>query len=150
MRIYESWLVQHRKNYNALGEKEKRFAIFKDNLEFIDQHNSDDSQTFKVGLNKFADLTNEEFRSVYLGRKKSSSSSPLLSSAKSKVKSDRYLFKEGDELPEAVDWRKNGAVAKVKDQGQCGNLTILFLSLYFLEFLGLFEHVDYVVLDEMN
>ncbi|KAL2926204.1 putative cysteine protease RD21B [Bienertia sinuspersici] len=117
MRIYESWLVQHRKNYNALGEKEKRFEIFKDNLKFIDNHNSDDSQTYKLGLNKFADLTNDEFKSVYLGKKKSS----MLSSTKTKVKSDRYLFKEGDELPKSVDWREKGAVPEVKDQGQCGS-----------------------------
>ncbi|XP_021714574.1 low-temperature-induced cysteine proteinase-like [Chenopodium quinoa] len=117
MNIYESWLVQHHKNYNALGEKEKRFKIFKDNLKLIDQHNSDDSNSFKLGLNKFADLTNDEFRSKFLGKKKSESSSML----KSKVKSDRYLFKEGDQLPESVDWRAKGAVAKVKDQGQCGS-----------------------------
>lgn len=116
MRIYESWLVHNRKNYNALGEKEKRFQIFKDNLKFIDEHNADDSKTYKLGLNKFADLTNDEFRSTYLGRKKSSSSM-----LKTKVKSDRYLFKEGDQLPESVDWRANGAVSAVKDQGQCGS-----------------------------
>ncbi|KAJ1397348.1 Peptidase C1A, papain C-terminal [Sesbania bispinosa] len=28
--IYEAWLVKHRKFYNALGEKERRFEIFKD------------------------------------------------------------------------------------------------------------------------
>lgn len=115
MNLYESWLVKHRKNYNALGEKEKRFQIFKDNLKFIDQHNSDDQQSFKLGLNKFADLTNDEFRSKYFGRKKKDS---LL---KMKVKSDRYLFREGDQLPKSVDWREKGAVSHIKDQGQCGS-----------------------------
>ncbi|PNY06010.1 cysteine proteinase rd21a-like protein [Trifolium pratense] len=32
MNMYESWLVKHGKVYNALGEKERRFEIFKDNL----------------------------------------------------------------------------------------------------------------------
>ncbi|CAO2813948.1 unnamed protein product [Amaranthus hypochondriacus] len=119
MRIYETWLVKHKKNYNALGEKEKRFEIFKDNLKLIDQHNSDESQTFKLGLNKFSDLTNDEFRSIYLGKKTKKDSMRLLS--KMKVKSDRYAVKEGDQLPESVDWREKGAVASVKDQGACGS-----------------------------
>ncbi|MBD4784883.1 hypothetical protein GUG12_13860, partial [Xanthomonas citri pv. citri] len=38
--MYESWLVKHGKAYNAIGEKDKRFQIFKDNLRFIDDHNS--------------------------------------------------------------------------------------------------------------
>ncbi|PQQ15748.1 cysteine proteinase RD21a-like [Prunus yedoensis var. nudiflora] len=66
--LYESWLVKHRKNYNALGEKERRFEIFKDNLRFVDEHNKQ-SRSYKVGLNRFADLTNEEYRSIYLGAK---------------------------------------------------------------------------------
>ena len=132
MQIYESWLVKHRKNYNALGEKERRFEIFKDNLNLIDQHNSDESQTFKLGLNKFADLTNDEFRSIYLGKKTRKSSMRSLS--KTKLKSDRYAFKEGDNLPESVDWREKGAVASIKDQGQCGNFTFFAICLLFMNF----------------
>ncbi|KAL0334890.1 UNVERIFIED_CONTAM: Cysteine proteinase RD21A [Sesamum radiatum] len=49
MALYESWLAKHGKAYNAIGEKEKRFEIFKDNLEFIDEHNSVD-RSYKLGL----------------------------------------------------------------------------------------------------
>ncbi|GMH02857.1 hypothetical protein Nepgr_004696 [Nepenthes gracilis] len=114
MRIYESWLVKHGKNYNALGEKEKRYEIFKDNLRLIDEHNAE-NRSYKLGLNRFADLTNEEFRSMYLGAKRDMKRKVL------KPKSDRYAFRVGDELPESVDWRKKGAVVPVKDQGQCGS-----------------------------
>ncbi|XP_044475319.1 probable cysteine protease RD21B isoform X2 [Mangifera indica] len=117
MAIYEAWLVKHGKTYNALGEKEKRFQIFKDNLRFIDEQNSE-KRTYKLGLTRFADLTNEEYRSKFLGlgartgfRKKS---------LKSKV-SDRYQPPVGDKLPDFVDWRKEGAVVDVKDQGSCGS-----------------------------
>ncbi|KAL5847347.1 hypothetical protein ACOSQ3_010871 [Xanthoceras sorbifolium] len=115
MGIYEAWLVKHGKVYNALGEKEKRFEIFKDNLRFIDEHNSD-NRTYKVGLNQFADLKNEEYRSMYLGAKKSVKKNTL--KAKN---SDRYLPRVGEALPDFVDWRKEGAVADVKDQGSCGS-----------------------------
>lgn len=116
--LYESWLVKNHKNYNALGEKERRFEIFKDNLRFIDENNNNNSvsRTYKLGLTRFADLTNEEYRAKFLGVKIMEGKRKVNFSAKS----ERYVFKDGDELPEAVDWRQKGAVAPVKDQGQCG------------------------------
>ncbi|GMH23629.1 hypothetical protein Nepgr_025472 [Nepenthes gracilis] len=114
MRIYDSWLVEHGKNDNGLGEKAKRFEIFKDNLKFIDEQNAE-VRSYKLGLNRFADLTNEEFRSIYLGAKRDASRRIL------KPKDDRYTYRVGDELPASVDWREKGAVVPVKDQGQCGS-----------------------------
>ncbi|MBA0849408.1 hypothetical protein Goshw_015657 [Gossypium schwendimanii] len=111
MAMYEEWLVKHGKTYNGLGEKERRFQIFKDNLRFIDEHNADESQSFKVGLNRFADLTNEEYRAIYLGIKKPN--------RKVSKASDRYAALLGEKLPDSVDWREKGAVAEVKDQGSC-------------------------------
>ncbi|RZC66932.1 hypothetical protein C5167_010621 [Papaver somniferum] len=112
--LYESWLVQHVKNYNALGEKERRFEIFKDNLKFIDQHNSE-NHSYQVGLNSFADLSNDEYKQMYLGTK--------IDQEKrlGNPKSDRYAVKLGDKLPEHVDWREKGAVVDVKNQGSCGS-----------------------------
>ncbi|PWA77623.1 granulin repeat cysteine protease family protein [Artemisia annua] len=112
--LYESWLVQHGKTYNALGEKDRRFEIFKDNIRFIDEHNSVE-RSYKVGLNKFADLSNEEYRTMYTGVKKNKNL------GLNKVKSDRYVLRSGESLPESVDWRDKGAVAAVKDQGSCGS-----------------------------
>ncbi|XP_054791965.1 cysteine proteinase mucunain-like [Prosopis cineraria] len=114
MAIYEHWLVEHGKVYNALGEKEKRFEIFKDNLRFIDEHNAE-NRTYKVGLNRFADLTNEEYRAKYLG----TTIDPQRRIAK--TRSNRYAPQVGDKLPESIDWRKEGAVVQVKDQGSCGS-----------------------------
>ncbi|GKV22621.1 hypothetical protein SLEP1_g32477 [Rubroshorea leprosula] len=113
--MFEAWLVKHRKNYNALGEKELRFQIFKDNLKFIDEHNAVE-RPYKLGLNQFADLTNEEYKAMYLGARMERKNG-----AAKNVSSDRYAAKDGDKLPESVDWREKGAVAAVKDQGQCGS-----------------------------
>ncbi|KAL5074731.1 hypothetical protein RYX36_013715, partial [Vicia faba] len=67
MSLYEEWRVRHGKvSNNNLGEKDKRFGIFKDNLRFIDEHNAE-NRTYKVGLNRFADLSNQEYKSIYLG-----------------------------------------------------------------------------------
>ncbi|GLT58895.1 hypothetical protein SLA2020_317540 [Shorea laevis] len=112
MAIYEAWLSKHGKAYNALGEKEKRSQIFKDNLRFIDEHNAE-NRSYRVGLNRFADLTNEEYRATYLGAKKAP--------RKISKRTDRYQPRLGDALPDSVDWRKEGAVVEVKDQGSCGS-----------------------------
>lgn len=115
--LYEGWLVRHGKTYNGLGEKDRRFEIFKDNLRYIDEHNREENKhSFQLGLNRFADLTNEEFRSMYLGVKPGVQRPKRLNRAPS----DRYRLGEGEDLPEAVDWREKGAVAAVKDQGSCG------------------------------
>ncbi|KAK3007345.1 hypothetical protein RJ639_016829 [Escallonia herrerae] len=115
MAVYESWLVEHGKSYNGLGEKEKRFQIFKDNFHFIDEQNAA-NRSFKLGLNRFADLTNEEYRSMYSGTK--IDSKKRLANGR---RSDRYAPRADDSLPESVDWRSKGAVAPVKDQGSCGS-----------------------------
>ncbi|KAL0816382.1 hypothetical protein Bca101_072826 [Brassica carinata] len=97
-RMYERWLVENRKNYNALGEKERRFNIFKDNLKLIEAHNSVPERTYELGLTRFADLTDDEFRAIHLRGKMVRTSDPVIG--------DRYLYKEGDVLPDEVDWRK--------------------------------------------
>ncbi|XP_031253607.1 cysteine proteinase COT44 [Pistacia vera] len=116
MSIYQSWLAKHGKAYNGIGENERRLQIFKDNLRFIDEHNSQ-KRTYKVGLNRFADLTNEEYRAIYLGTKSDAKRRVM----KAKVASQRYAFKAGETLPESVDWREQGAVSPIKDQGSCGS-----------------------------
>lgn len=113
--MYESWIVKHGKSYNALGEKEKRFQIFKENLRYIEEQNAAPGRTFKLGLNRFADLTNQEYQKMYLGTR------PRAARRLSATKSDRYALRDGDSLPESVDWRQSGAVGPVKDQGSCGN-----------------------------
>ncbi|XP_027332459.1 low-temperature-induced cysteine proteinase-like isoform X2 [Abrus precatorius] len=116
MTMYEEWLVKHGKVYNALGEKDKRFEIFKDNLRFIDDHNAE-NRTYKLGLNRFADLTNEEYRAGYLGTR----IDPNRRMVRTRNKSNRYAPRVGDKLPDFVDWRQEGAVVPVKDQGSCGS-----------------------------
>ncbi|KEH31479.1 putative actinidain [Medicago truncatula] len=117
MTMYEEWLVKHHKVYNGLGEKDQRFEIFKDNLGFIDEHNAQ-NYTYKVGLNKFADMTNEEYRNMYLGTKNDAKRNVM----KIKITTGhRYAFNSGDRLPVHVDWRSKGAVAHIKDQGSCGS-----------------------------
>ena len=66
--MYDLWLAEHGRAYNALGEHDRRFRVFWDNLRFVDAHNARaGARGYRLGLNRFADLTNDEFRAVYLG-----------------------------------------------------------------------------------
>ncbi|KAK5823970.1 cysteine proteinase mucunain-like [Gossypium arboreum] len=142
MAMYEDWLVKHGKVYNGLGEKEKRFQIFKDNLRFIDEHNSEETHSFKLGLNQFADLTNEEYRFTYLGVKKPNK--------KVSKRSDRYVQLLGQAaLPDSVDWRTKGAVAPVKDQGSCGSCWA-FSTIAAVEGINKIITGDLIVLSEQE
>ncbi|PWA92500.1 Cysteine peptidase, asparagine active site-containing protein [Artemisia annua] len=115
---YELWLIRHEKTYNALGEKERRFQIFNENLKFIDEHNASGNLTYKVGLNRFADLTNEEYRSMHLGMR--GDVSRRIAKMQRGEFSQRYMVKSNDMLPQKVDWRESGAVTPIKNQGGCG------------------------------
>ena len=43
------------------SEETYRFAIFESNFEKIEAHNADPTQTYKVAINQFTDMTQEEF-----------------------------------------------------------------------------------------
>ncbi|KAI5067122.1 hypothetical protein GOP47_0017650 [Adiantum capillus-veneris] len=87
--LFEHWLHKHGKNYSGL-------------------------HSHKLGLNRFADLSIEEFRRKHLGLHRPSVVPPvnLLRQRRSACRS---------RPPSSVDWRQHGAVTPVKDQGSCGS-----------------------------
>jgi len=94
--------------------------IFMDNSHKVAKHNKLYEQglvTYKLGLNKYADLLHHEFVSQLNGFNKSKNG---LGSGES---SDAVSFvpPANVQLPDSVDWRKLGAVTPVKDQGHCGS-----------------------------
>ncbi|KAG2238486.1 hypothetical protein Bca52824_092278 [Brassica carinata] len=121
--IYLQWSVEHGKTNNnnngIINQQDERFNIFKDNLRFIDLHNENNKNaTYKLGLTIFADLTNDEYRSLYLGAR----TEPARRMAKAKNVNRKYSAAVNNEaLPETVDWRQKGAVNAIKNQGTCGS-----------------------------
>jgi len=109
--LFEEWVEKHQKVYDE-HELLYRFRVFKNNLHFIEEFNSE-THGFTVGLNKFADLTNTEFLERYTGLNR-----PLIRIADPK---HQFVFEHIHSLPSSVDWRTKGVVTEVKDQGQCGS-----------------------------
>ncbi|KAL1361575.1 hypothetical protein HN51_009924 [Arachis hypogaea] len=108
---HEKWMVQHGKYYKDSNEKELRFKIFKENVERIEAFNSDGNKSYKLGINQFADLTNDEFK----GRNKFKGH--MCSTI---TKTPTFRYENVSAVPPSIDWRQKGAVTPIKDQGQCG------------------------------
>jgi cathepsin L len=90
-------------------ESVHRYNIFKKNVDFIESHNKK-GKSFTCSINKFADLSNEEFRAMYNG----------FNMSKAKRNNPTFVPTKTN-APASWDWTKQGAVTAIKDQGQCGS-----------------------------
>jgi C1A family cysteine protease len=107
--LYEQWKVSHDKFYGSEFENDFRFQIFAQNYLDILEFNAKQDDVI-LGLNHFADLTVEEFSSLYTGL-----------NAPEETTGPFHYFEEVNDLPASVDWRTKGAVTPVKNQGSCGS-----------------------------
>lgn len=107
---HEQWMARYGRVYKDTYEKEQRSKIFQENVRYIESFNSDMNKSYKLAVNEFADLTNEEFRTArnrFLAHECSPSTSA-------------FRYENVTAVPSSMDWRKKGAVTPIKDQGQCG------------------------------
>merc|ERR1712042_268681 len=102
---------QYGKIYKTRSEHQMRFDIFQANLKKIEEHNKSGA-SWKKGINEFSDLTEAEFQAMYLGGYKH---------LPTPAGNFTTVSKPAKDLPAEVDWRKQGVVTDVKNQGQCGS-----------------------------
>jgi len=102
---YMSFVKTYKKAYSA-AEFGQKYSTFKANYDFVQEWNANPEHTHTVGINKFADLTIEEFSRMYLG-------------TRATVNNVQYVASNADN--NTVDWRTKGAVTPIKDQAQCGS-----------------------------
>ncbi|PON32633.1 Cysteine Protease [Parasponia andersonii] len=108
---HQNWMAHHGRVYKDVSEEEKRFMIFKRNVARIDAFNRASNEPYKLGVNQFADLTNEEFRA---------SRNRYKAHVCDSSKTTSFKYENVTAAPSSLDWREKGAVTPVKDQGQCG------------------------------
>ncbi|MBA0746704.1 hypothetical protein Gogos_009200, partial [Gossypium gossypioides] len=108
---HEQWIVDFSRKYESKLEKEKRLNIFKDNLEYIESFNNGGNRSFKLGLNEFADMTQDEFIATHTGYKMPNNSTLFESTS--------FMYENYSNAPTNFDWRDKNAVTHIKNQGQC-------------------------------
>jgi len=106
--LFASWKTQNNKYY-SIDEEEYRFSVFVSNYKFIQGWNSA-GNTAVLGLNIFADLTNEEFASMYTGSK-------VLPAEEFEA-----IVQDPEDIEYPSDWNwYPQAVTGIKNQLQCGS-----------------------------
>jgi hypothetical protein len=89
----------------ADGDDQFRRLIFERNVEKINKHNADPTQTYKMGINQFTALTDAEFYHTYL----------------TPYPEVNEITDDSPMVGAEIDWVSKGVVSGVKNQGQCGS-----------------------------
>ncbi|CAG9566495.1 unnamed protein product [Danaus chrysippus] len=111
--LFEQFIKDYNKEYDE-NEKEERFKIFVNNLKDINAMNERSSNAV-YGINKFSDLSKEEFLKYYTGLKREEI--PSNEDRRSTDLPESFNVT----APDQFDWRKKGVVSSVKDQGGCSS-----------------------------
>jgi len=114
---FNHWKIQNGKTY-ADDLEDRRFGIWAENFEYVREHNIrylSGDETFTVAMNKFADLTEQEFANQVLMQPIDTTAGPHPTLCKPMPQMDNQAN------PASVDWRTKGYVTPVKNQGQCGS-----------------------------
>lgn len=109
---YNNYMKSYNKEYHR-KEYEKRFQIWQNNVDLINNHNKEFSMglsSYTMGLNQFTDMTNDEYRNLMLTYKPNTGTTGA---------SEFPVFSKP--LPKSVDWKAEGYVTEVGNQGQCGS-----------------------------
>jgi len=107
--MFTAYMKQYAKKY-AHDEFSGRYSVFKNNVQLIREHNLSGAE-WTMGLNEFADLTFDEFRSKYFGYRH-------VEMGHLRGQNEHQIVSAA---PTSIDWRNSGAVTGVKDQGMCGS-----------------------------
>jgi len=117
---WTSFKLEHSKKYDDPMEERFRQKIFLENKRKIARHNQLyelGKVTYKLGLNKYADLLHQEFAAAMNGYNRSTNS---INAFNTRLQAVTYIEPDVD-VPASVDWRDKGSVTPIKDQGHCGS-----------------------------
>ncbi|CAG2209712.1 CTSL [Mytilus edulis] len=110
---WELFKTSYNKIYSDNVEDLNRRQIWEDNVRFIEHHNmaaDRGEHSFWLGINHLADMSLDEVSQMMTqyGNNRS-------------LDGSTYLPPSNVNTPEEVDWRKQGYVTPVKNQGHCGS-----------------------------
>lgn len=109
------FMTVYGKTYSSADEFDRRFSTWQQNIKLINAHNEEFSiglHSYTMGVNQFADMTKEEYREMMLTYKPQ---------GRPDSNSITHSTTFTQPLPKSVDWKAQGYVTEVGNQGQCGS-----------------------------
>jgi cathepsin F len=105
---FQKFIKKYNKRYSSVNEYLARFEVFKRNVISVMK----ESQSYKTGITKFSDLTQQEFAKIYLNLNYDAFAVANFNPAHASF---------SNAAPDSFDWRDKGYVTPVRDQGSCGS-----------------------------
>jgi len=106
---WEDYKLEFDKRYTA-EEEPIKYANWQKTVAEVEMHNAMYGEEFELGINDLSDLSDEEYDRIYLR------------GLRVPEKSEGIPWVPSNEpIPNDVDWRSQGMVTGVKNQGQCGS-----------------------------
>ena len=112
---FESFVEKYNKNYENKEIYNMKKQVYEKNLHKINQLKQE-HPNIVFDMNTYGDLTHNEFHDTMKGYQKTK-----LSRFTKTKGCDEYHSNETINIPSSWDWRSEGGVTPVKDQGQCGS-----------------------------
>lgn len=120
---FHRWIAAHGRTYPSATEKQRRFEVYRHNVDFIDASNRDaETLGYELGENEFTDLTNEEFVARYTNGaayRHDEYNGSVITTLAGDVTEGRISAGELEDPPKHWDWREHGVVTPAKLQGAC-------------------------------
>lgn len=121
---FHTWRAAHNRTYATAAEHQRRFEVYRRNVEYIEATNRRGGLSYQLGENQFTDLTSDEFLAAYtmppgqVLAARDEAVTRQLDAATSRNSS--YSGDAFGQVPYSVDWRARGAVTPIKHQMTCG------------------------------
>ncbi|XP_031435998.1 procathepsin L-like [Clupea harengus] len=119
---FHAWKLKFEKSYSSLEEEAHRKNIWLSTRRKVLTHNilaDQGIKTYRMGMNQFSDMNSEEYSQTVLRRS-------MIPSNETKAMPHRGTITSkpkggAAKLSTSVNWRDNGCVTPVKNQGKCGS-----------------------------